>query len=89
MKTFKSKPTFLDAIQWDGTEESVIKISKMDMVRCRLEYSNGELTKFIIIDYCDVANNVIKGSYIIFNLLGPAQVIKKESFEQRYEEVKE
>ena len=105
MKRYIKKQVVVEAIQWDGTLEKALEISKIDGLNSIIEYYStktviiGESTSSSANTYEEIKSfkiktlegdmNVSKGDYIIKGIKGEFYPCKEDIFKKTYEDFTE
>ena len=100
MKKYIKKQVVVEAIQWDGTLEKALEISKIDGLNSIIEYYStktviiGESTSSSVNTYEEIKSfkiktlegdmNVSKGDYIIKGIKGEFYPCKEDIFKKTY-----
>lgn len=90
MNKYRKKPVVIEAMQWDGTEESAQKILKWANARwlyVPILQEKHKLISKMIIPTLEGRHNAIPGDFIIKGVKGEFYPCKPDIFERTYEKV--
>jgi len=97
IKKYRKRPVIVEAIQWDGKEETYFEIQELlasvaDCVRpitIHMFCSPAISDNYLYIDTLEGTMKANIGDYIIRGIKGEFYPCKPDIFEQTYEEVKD
>jgi hypothetical protein len=91
IKNYRKKPVVIQAVQWDGTYQSMERIRHelgISTINARFHISRNEVTNWTI-KTLEGGHDVSKNDFIIKGVKGEFYPCKPDIFEMTYEEVKD
>lgn len=88
MTKFRKKPVVIEAVQWDGTDETFALIQGLNTLKRDLKTS-GESNKKLWIHTLEGAHEAKIGDWIIQGVKGELYPCRSDIFAETYEEVKD
>jgi len=86
MDIYRKKPVVIEAIQYNGTEQSAIEISSIEDFEGMLDFKSGKFDGFYI-NTLEGQMNVSNGDYVIKGVQGEFYPCKPDIFELTYEKI--
>ena len=87
IKHFRKKPVIIEAVQWDGSNAAEINDFAKDIVTF-VYFSNNTISSDILINTLEGQMRWLNGDWVIKGVRGEFYPVKKDIFEETYEEVK-
>ena len=88
IKKYRKKPVVIEAIKWDGKEDTYREITELLAPDYPGRIAVGAGDKHLYIDTLEGTHEAKIGDYIIRGIKGEVYPCKPDIFEQTYEEVK-
>lgn len=88
MNKYRKKPVVIDAVQFDGTEESAINIASIEDFEGVIDFKSGNFDGFYILTL-EGRMHVSPGDYVIRGVQGEYYPCKPDIFEMTYEKVED
>lgn len=85
---YRKKPVVIDAIQFDGTEESALEIASIEDFEGVIDFKSGNFDGFYILTL-EGRMRVSPGDYVIKGIQGEYYSCKPDIFEATYEKVED
>ena len=88
MNKYRKKPVVIDAVQFDGTEESALNIASIEDFKGVIDFKSGNFDGFYILTL-EGRMYVSPGDYVIRGVQGEYYPCKPDIFEMTYEKLED
>lgn len=88
-KKYRKKPVVIEAVQFNGTKESVLEILALQEQSCGVKVLRKDATGDLLIPTLEGTMRASVGDYIIRGVQGELYPCKSDIFEQTYDLVEE